>query len=557
MSVPDKGTWTEVVRGKNRIHDREPGTIGEASRFAKSYTYGLKNDWFSALKNAERLAMDEAFRAADKCPRTILIQIPFGFHGGVDQVLDGVRVSLCRLEVNVAGGGTRYLKPGRGDGDFDVTSNACQTLVVVTFQDIKLKEEVVKIEKIPFWKKKGSKDVTYVRADKDLRVIDLIKPKITLVVTNFIPELGIKYDDALKQFYSADNVVVEVENGVKKQYIDMGNGDGYEAEVYDGKKYVKLSFDGDLPDRRAVIDGKVQLNLEEVGFKTVHVRMLGKQYACESCGGYECERFYCINKCVYCRRDLRHGHLQSECSERGWVDSNHNRKARDLERFYRDMYTPAIVQGSSEMERRNVLIERDMVNGKVEHKIEKTIDYHINEAKDKVARTSTPYVPMDMTVRKGGRGKGRREDEREEDISNALIEGTGGNKKAKSDGVEIQVDTVDIHEQETQNNMEQGSDGAPPGEPKAIFTGPFAEHEPSDLEYWVTQAKGLRTKWTRGIPTGDRLVFSETRHDQKLGVDYSFLIDKEGNQYLIQDRTGLVVESLEGGTRYQKWSLDF
>ena len=550
MSAPGGGDnpwFKKGPKGKSRIIAREPETIGEANRFAKSYTLGLKNDWFSALKNAERIAMDEAFRAADKCPRTVLVQVPFGFHGGVDQVLDGVRVSLCRLKVTV-GGEDRFLKPGYEDGDFTITSNACQTLVVVTFVDINVKEAVVKAEKVPFFKKKSPKDTSYTKADKDLRIVDLIKPKITLVITNFIPELNPLYNEALSLFYGSMDVEVTIEDGVKKQYIDMGEGVGYHSDVFDGKKYVKLSFKGDLPNRNAIVDGKVRLDLKGVGLKTVYVRMLGKQYACESCGGYECERFYCINKCVFCRRDLRYGHRQSECEERGWVDSNHNRKARDLERMYRDMYTPAIVQGSSEGERRNVLEEREkLVNGKVENKIEKTIDYRINEAKDKLAR-DTPYEPLKLTVRNEGSRKGRRGDEREEDIAGALHEGIGGNKKAKGDtGVTVHnMPTQPAHTEDDNMDME-GADGK--------IKGPF--DEPVNLQYWEGESKKLGDIWARGIPVGDDIVQSVTNRDANSGKDYVHMIDKEGNHYLLLDTGGIVAEVQEGGEFGKKWRVDF
>ena len=566
--------WVEVRRGGkhgeiigSQVVNREPGTLGETSRFAKSYSWGLKNDWFSALKNAERMALDEAFRAAEKCPRTVMVQIPIGFHGGVDQVLDGVRVSLCRLKVE---GGTRHLKPGTIDSDFHVTSNSCSTLVVVTFSTTELKEEVVKVGKIPFWKKKGPKDEEYSKSDKDLRVIDLIKPKVTLVVTNYINELNDLYNQALKLFYSGTGVEVTIEEGIKEQYIDMGGGDGYKAQVYDGRKYVKLGFEGEVPPMGSINDGKIQLDLEGVGLKTVYVRQLGKQYSCDSCGGLECERFYCINKCVFCRRDLRSGHRQSDCEERGWVDSGHNRKTRDIERVWRDWYTPAVVQGSSPVEVAKILEERSKVHDRLEAKMGKTIDYRINEAKGKVRDVrDTPYTPMDM----GSRGRNRRrEGSREESLTDALREGAGVNKKIKSSEVkEGEIINDEISHKpasEIGEEMEQGGPQVNPngggGDQKVLLDAPTQVAAPNnagvlegegsvDIDHMEELRSRLPHREGIVVPTEQEVVFKAKRLDVK-GREYGFVIDNKDSHYCIMEN-GVVV--FEKGGKGDKWGFTY
>jgi hypothetical protein len=438
--------WTEMGRGgkplrsdpggRGGLGDRGgpgervgggPKSLAEKSQFSKNYAWGLKNDWFSALKEMERVTLEEVYRAGDKCPNTILAQVPIGYHGNPDQVMDGIRVSLCRIKV-----GDNFLKPGVEDGDFRVTSMECQTLFSIQFKEEVIKNAILKLGEIPWFKKQGKEDV-YKVVEKKIRFIDLVRPKVTLVVTHYLTANNVEYNKALIDFYKKDGMEVEIEEGTKKQWIDMGEGKGYLDKVFNGKKYVKLSFpDSDYPVD--IDDGKVDLFLEGIGSRSVFITQLGKKYPCSSCGGLECERFYCMNKCVYCRRDLRSGHKQSECEERGIIDARHLQKTRDIEKTWNAWYSPAIVAGSSKVAKQRVLEEREMVGDKVAFKVEQCINHRVHEAKSKAFRGDTPYEPVDLNKRltkNGGKGVKNKGDSRTKELEDALA---GRNKRRKAGG---------------------------------------------------------------------------------------------------------------------------
>lgn len=424
-----------------------PPSMGEKSKFIKNYSWGLKNHWFSACKELERIALEEAYRAGVKCPKTALAQVPIGFNGSPEQVMDGIRVSLCRLDIN-----GRKLKGGV-NGDFRITPKECQSLFSVYFSDLEVKRQVLLKGKIPWFKKQGRED-RYVMAERgELKMIDLVRPKVTLVVTHYEPENNEQYDQALRLFYAREGVEIKIEEGTREQYIDMGDGTGYKETVYSGKKFVSVQF----PEGEEVglIDGKIELYLDGIGRRTVWVNQMGKKYPCNSCGGLECDRFFCMNKCMYCRRDLRTGHKQSECEEAGLVDYKHCQKTKDIERTLKKWYMPAVVAGSSKEEMEKVLEERDDVENRLAHRMEQVINHSLKEAKGK-AFGDTPYQPMEMGVRKE-RGVKHKKDMTDE-LKEVLI-GKGGKKKNRTGEAEEQgednssvIVVENIHEVMTQQN---------------------------------------------------------------------------------------------------------
>ena len=197
-------------------------------------------------------------------------------------------------------------------------------------------------------------------------------------------------------------VTVKIEEGIKEETVSLGPDGNIVGPSYTGKKYVHISFPTGAP-LQGLIDGKLRLNLGFVyGERDVYARQIGKKYSCQTCGGWECERFYCMSRCIYCRRELTSGeHVQSMCQDRGLTTNQHILKTKDLERVAKQYYMPAVRVNGTEEQFQKDLQERDgLAWTKIQKKVNSTIEFNMKEAKGKAFGGDTPYEPMSLTPRK-------------------------------------------------------------------------------------------------------------------------------------------------------------
>ena len=406
----DNGQWNTVGRdgrvvrqNSQEINDSWQGGQGTArgnasyaqvSSFKDVYNRGLRRSWFETMKDMERACLHEAYTFAAICPNSALVQIPIGWNGSPAFVMESIIVSLARITIKLDGGEERKMDAGLG-GDFRITPTECSTLYSIQFKDEKIKQAVLSVEKIP-WFKKARNDPGY-SVKGELKIRDLTRPQITMEIQHYKSEINDKYDAAITELYTrkcGHGVEIKIEEGTKEQKIDLGGGNFDTVLVYTGKKYVHIKFPVGT-ETKGLLDGKLQLDLGIVyGKRNVFVRQVGKKYACQTCGGWECERYYCINRCIYCRRELISGdHIQSLCQDRGIVTHQHIQKTKDLERAAREMYMPAVRVSGTNEELQADLNEREGIAWqKIEHKIKATTEFNMKEAKGK-AFGDTPYTP--------------------------------------------------------------------------------------------------------------------------------------------------------------------
>ena len=401
----DQYDWSQIGRnGKILSTNNSPVNTpasAEISNFKDTYNRGLRRSWFETMKVMERACLDDAYTLAAQCPKTALIQIPIGWNGSPNDIMTSIRVSLARVKVKIDDV-VKTLDPLVG-GDFRLTAKECQTLFSITFKDVETKEAVLKLESIP-WYKKARKDPDYSKKG-ELKIIDLARREITMEVSHYEPELNEQYDKALTDLYTkkcGPGVTVKIEEGIKEETVSLGPDGNIVGPSYTGKKYVHISFPTGAP-LKGLIDGKLRLNLGFVyGERDVYARQIGKKYSCQTCGGWECERFYCMSRCIYCRRELTSGeHVQSMCQDRGLTTNQHILKTKDLERVAKQYYMPAVRVNGTDDEFKKDLQERDgLAWKKIEKKVNSTIEFNMKEAKGKAFGGDTPYEPMSLKSRK-------------------------------------------------------------------------------------------------------------------------------------------------------------
>ena len=423
--------WSQVGRnGRVLSTNNSPVNTparAEISNFKDTYNRGLRRSWFETMKVMERACLDDAYTLAAQCPKTALIQIPIGWNGSPNDIMTSIRVSLARVKVKIDDV-VKTLDPLVG-GDFRLTAKECQTLFSITFKDLEKKAAVLKLGSMPWFKK----DAEYSKKG-ELKIIDLARREITMEVSHYEPELNEQYDKALTDLYTekcGPGVTVKIEEGIKEETVSLGPDGNIVGPSYTGKKYVRISFPTGAP-LKGLIDGKLRLKLGFVyGERDVYARQIGKKYSCQTCGGWECERFYCMSRCIYCRRELNSGeHVQSMCQDRGLTTNQHILKTKDLERVAKQYYMPAVRVNGTDEEYQKDLQERDgLAWKKIEKKVNSTIEFNMKEAKGKAFGGDTPYEPMSLTPRKSYNK--RKNDQ--SNINQRLLQSLQPNKGGKDD----------------------------------------------------------------------------------------------------------------------------
>ena len=195
--------WSPPVGRNGRVMSTNNSPVNtparaEISNFKDTYNRGLRRSWFETMKVMERACLDDAYTLAVQCPKTAIIQIPIGWNGSPNDIMTSIRVSLARVKVKIDDV-VKTLDPLVG-GDFRLTAKECQTLFSITFKDLPTKEAVLKLGKIP-WFKKARKDPDYSKKG-ELKIIDLARREITMEVSHYEPELNEQYDKALTDLYT-------------------------------------------------------------------------------------------------------------------------------------------------------------------------------------------------------------------------------------------------------------------------------------------------------------------------------------------------------------------
>ena len=466
----DNEGWATVGSRGRVVHNNMGGqpvqSFSQQSRFKLDVRKGLKNAWFDQMREAERLEIKEAQENADVCPKTILAIVPIGYHGNQGMVMDGIRVSLAKTQIDLgAQGGVRRVKVGVEGGDVRISPKECATLYSIKCEDKAVKEAILAKGSIDWLKKDkyGQYRVVNLGGQKGnmkIRFQDLATRTVKLAITGYEPELNEKYDDAIKDAYSdwcgVDRETIKIEEGTRKQEIPPdGVGESPEiVEIYDGRKYVIINFpQGVTP--KGMWDGKVTLNLAEVGQRNVWVSVLGKKYPCKSCGGSECERFFCMKQCMHCGRDTRGGHMESMCSERHIMTKEHVMKARDIQEVMNKRAAKPIIAGRN----RNIegqVKERDeqaiATYAGVAAQKTRIVERVVKEARIKSDMPDTPYEQAHYPGGGGFKAATKRDRELESDQHERMKQALFGKSTTKV----LKVGETDGGNKDTSDDVDMG-----------------------------------------------------------------------------------------------------
>ena len=277
--------------------------------------------WNLTLRNFDERKR-EAFRKAREfgkfCNLTLAGVIQRYVDGPGEQVAMDVMVSLAKANfgkieevVEIESGDVHTQSFGAG-------------IVLIKVKDQRVKKLLLEKEEIDFYKTVKVEGVSKERQSGKVFLKDIRTPTVRLEISKGEMEHKTKIDAGLIKMYRelmGEDVKVKIEDKQTEFYVNV-RGRKKKFLWDKGDRVVTLSnFSSEREG--LIVDGPVRVNLGDIGYREMEVKVIGGKRKCKSCGGMGCSFMSCKNRCKYCLLELEEGtdHVEENCRRREIGDS--------------------------------------------------------------------------------------------------------------------------------------------------------------------------------------------------------------------------------------------